>query len=100
MVIYYQLKYSTDSKKRHREKQILMFRLKPIVYEGFERTLRMTVFVCCFRDTTMHAAIERNSWRLPPEDIVQVADPRSKKGTVRNLTRSTVLVRLNKCELV
>lgn len=49
----------------------------------------------------MHAAIERNSWRLPPEDIVQVADPRSKKGQVRNLTRSTtVLVRLNKCELV
>ncbi|XP_054285172.1 inactive dipeptidyl peptidase 10 isoform X2 [Macrosteles quadrilineatus] len=28
----------------------------------------------------MHAAIERNSWRLPPEDIVQVADPRSKKA--------------------
>ncbi|XP_014250064.1 inactive dipeptidyl peptidase 10 isoform X2 [Cimex lectularius] len=28
----------------------------------------------------MHAAIERNSWRLPPEDIVQVADPRTKKA--------------------
>ncbi|BES88715.1 Dipeptidyl peptidase IV (DPP IV) N-terminal region [Nesidiocoris tenuis] len=26
----------------------------------------------------MHAAIERNSWRVPPEDIVQVADPRTK----------------------
>ncbi|XP_014274528.1 inactive dipeptidyl peptidase 10 isoform X2 [Halyomorpha halys] len=28
----------------------------------------------------MHAAIERNSWRLPPEEIVQVADPRTKKA--------------------
>ncbi|CAB0018129.1 unnamed protein product [Nesidiocoris tenuis] len=27
---------------------------------------------------SMHAAIERNSWRVPPEDIVQVADPRTK----------------------
>lgn len=79
MVIYYQLKYSTDNNKWHREKRILI--LKPNVYEGFERT----VFGCCFRDTSMHAAIERNSWRLPPEDIVQVADPRSKKGTVRDL---------------
>ena len=35
-----------------------------------------------FPGRRMHAAIERNSWRLPPEDIVQVADPRSKKGQV------------------
>uniref|UniRef100_A0A8D9BYV7 Inactive dipeptidyl peptidase 10 n=1 Tax=Cacopsylla melanoneura TaxID=428564 RepID=A0A8D9BYV7_9HEMI len=27
----------------------------------------------------MQVAIERNSWKLPPEDILQVADPKSKE---------------------
>lgn len=41
-----------------------------------------TELMCMFCRSAMHAAIERNSWRLPPEDIVQVADPRSKKAQV------------------
>jgi hypothetical protein len=32
----------------------------------------------------MHATnVERNSWRLPPDDTVQVADQRSKSAEVR-----------------
>lgn len=33
--------------------------------------------------------IERNSWRLPPDETVQVADPRSKSAQVKEVNRST-----------
>lgn len=37
----------------------------------------------------MHATtVERNSWRLPPDDTVQVADQRSKSAEVRLISRS------------
>jgi len=32
--------------------------------------------------------IERNSWRLPPDETVQVADPRSKSAQVKEVNRS------------
>lgn len=32
--------------------------------------------------------IERNSWRLPPDETVQVADPRSKSTQVKEVNRS------------
>jgi hypothetical protein len=36
----------------------------------------------------MHATtVERNSWRLPPDDTVQVADQRSKSAEVRLISR-------------
>jgi hypothetical protein len=38
----------------------------------------------------MHATtVERNSWRLPPDDTVQVADQRSKSAEVRLISRSS-----------
>jgi hypothetical protein len=38
----------------------------------------------------MHATtVERNSWRLPPDDTVQVADQRSKSAEVRFISRSS-----------
>lgn len=33
--------------------------------------------------------VERNSWRLPPDETVQVADPRSKSAQVKEVNRST-----------
>lgn len=33
--------------------------------------------------------IERNSWRLPPDETVQVADPRSKSAQVKEVNRSS-----------
>jgi hypothetical protein len=40
------------------------------------------LFVCS-RCSAMHATnVERNSWRLPPDDTVQVADQRSKSAEV------------------
>lgn len=32
--------------------------------------------------------VERNSWRLPPDETVQVADPRSKSAQVKEVNRS------------
>jgi len=33
--------------------------------------------------------VERNSWRLPPDETVQVADPRSKSAQVKEVNRSS-----------
>lgn len=32
--------------------------------------------------------VERNSWRLPPDETVQVADPRSKSAQVKEVIDS------------
>lgn len=32
--------------------------------------------------------VERNSWRLPPDETVQVGDPRSKSAQVKEVNRS------------
>lgn len=37
--------------------------------------------------------IERNSWRLPPDETVQVADPRSKSAQVKEVNRSADLTK-------
>jgi hypothetical protein len=44
----------------------------------------------CSRCSAMHATnVERNSWRLPPDDTVQVADQRSKSAEVRPISSCT-----------
>lgn len=42
-------------------------------------------------EAAMNASVnvERNSWRLPPDETVQVADPRSKSAQVKEVNRST-----------
>lgn len=41
-------------------------------------------------EAAMNASVnvERNSWRLPPDETVQVADPRSKSAQVKEVNRS------------
>lgn len=44
----------------------------------------------CSRCSAMHATnVERNSWRLPPDDTVQVADQRSKSAEVSLISDCT-----------
>ena len=58
---------------------------------------RAHVFLCtrralflCSRCSAMHATnVERNSWRLPPDDTVQVADQRSKSAEVSLISGCT-----------
>lgn len=42
-------------------------------------------------EAAMNASVnvERNSWRLPPDETVQVGDPRSKSTQVKEVNRST-----------
>jgi hypothetical protein len=45
--------------------------------------LTLRALFLCSRCSAMHATnVERNSWRLPPDDTVQVADQRSKSAEV------------------
>lgn len=37
--------------------------------------------------------VERNSWRLPPDETVQVADPRSKSAQVKEVNRSASITK-------
>ena len=46
----------------------------------------------CSRCSAMHATnVERNSWRLPPDDTVQVADQRSKSAEVSLISGCTCI---------
>lgn len=37
----------------------------------------------------MHVAIERNSWRLPQDDVVQVVNPKSKIKEMPDVSTAT-----------
>lgn len=44
-------------------------------FEAYQEAYK---FEFLLQDQEMHVAIERNSWRLPQDDVVQVVNPRSK----------------------
>ena len=66
-------------------------------FSNIKALFRALVFLCtqhalflCSRCSAMHATnVERNSWRLPPDDTVQVADQRSKSAEVSLISPCT-----------
>lgn len=50
----------------------------------------------------MHANVhaDRNEWRLPPDETLQVADPKAKKAEVGDEEVSTPILRSRLCSTV
>lgn len=40
----------------------------------------------------MHVAIERNSWRLPQDDVVQVVNPKSKIKDIPDVSKHNLQI--------